>query len=99
MNVIHDEAGRRFEIETAHGTALLTYRRSDEAITFTHTEVPEQTEGQGIGAKLAKAGLEYARDSGLKVVPVCSFVASYIRRHPEYVSLVDPAHRSRVERR
>lgn len=69
---------------------MLTYKVDGETITFIHTEVPATMEGQGIGGKLAKAGLEYARENGLKVVARCPFVASYLQRHPEYLDLVGP---------
>jgi uncharacterized protein len=51
---------------------------------FTHTEVPPADEGKGIGARLVRAALDDARQRGFKIVPACSFVAAFIRRHPEY---------------
>ena len=53
-----------------------------------HTEVPAAAEGQGIGSRLAREALEYARREKLKVLAECSFVASYVERHPEYRSLL-----------
>ena len=39
----------------------------------------------------------YVRGRGLAVLPVCPFVADYIRRHPEdYLDLVVPSMRTRV---
>jgi len=38
---------------------------------------------------LAQAGLEYARDHGLKVIPVCPYVMAYLTKQPEYQSLVE----------
>jgi len=38
---------------------------------------------------LAQAGLEYARDHGLKVIPVCPYVIAYLTKQPEYQSLVE----------
>ena len=60
---------------------------------FTHTEVVPQFEGQGLGSRLAKFALDDVRRRGLQVVPVCTFVAGYIRRHPEYHDLVSEANR------
>ncbi len=65
-------------------------------IVFTHTEVPEALEGHGIAAKLAHTALEHARAQRLTVVPLCPFVASYIRRHAEYQGLVHPDYRAQV---
>jgi len=50
--------------------------------------VPPAFEGKGIGGKLARTGLEYAKAKGFSVVPRCPFIATYIERHPEYAGLV-----------
>jgi predicted GNAT family acetyltransferase len=86
--VRHDETRRRFELESEGATGYVTYTRQGGTITFTHTIVPEELEGQGIGSAVVAAGLDYARDAGLQVVPQCSFVRSYIERHPEYQELL-----------
>jgi predicted GNAT family acetyltransferase/glutaredoxin len=67
---------------------LLAYRRGDDRIALTHTEVTPACEGRGFGSQLAAAALEDARRGGLKVLPLCPFVARYIERHPEYRGLV-----------
>ena len=85
--VIHDEAGHRFTV-TEGATAELTYRTTSNQIVFLHTEVPPEMEGRGIGSALARAGLDYARQQGMEVIPLCPFVRSYIERKPEYQSLV-----------
>lgn len=86
--VRHDEARRRFELEEGGATGFLTYTLSDKRIVFTHTIVPPELEGRGIGSRIVKAGLDHARAEGLTVVPQCSFVRSYIDRHEEYRDLV-----------
>ena len=86
--VIHNPGAGRFEFQKDGHLAVLEYRLSDGKITFNHTGVPESLGGQGIGALLARAGLDYARDLSLAVVPLCSFIAGYIQKHPEYKDLV-----------
>ena len=93
-----NDAASRFEVEAGEETGILQYSKDDSAITLVHTEVPPALEGRGIGGELAKAGLEYARQEGLQVVPRCGFVVSYIKRHPEYLDLVRPDYRARVSR-
>jgi len=85
--VVHNPAELRFEIQVGEDLAELLYQRDGDAIVFHHTFVPPALEGQGIGSQLAQAGLEYAKTNSLRVIPLCSFVESYIRRHPEYQSL------------
>ena len=87
--VRHDERRRRFELEEEGATGFLTYQLQDGAIVFTHTIVPPELEGRGVGSRIVKTGLDHARAQGLKVVPQCSFVRGYIERHPDYADLVE----------
>ncbi|MEM1056944.1 MAG: GNAT family N-acetyltransferase [Bacteroidota bacterium] len=88
MTVRHEPDHNRFAVDTDHGLAHLDYILTTDLISLVHTEVPVGAEGQGIGNALAKAGLDYARAEGLKVLPTCPFVLAYIRRHPEERDLV-----------
>ncbi|GGJ84472.1 GNAT family N-acetyltransferase [Deinococcus aquiradiocola] len=94
QNEVHDnrEAGR-YELQTPQGLAFAEYRPAGPAVMFTHTEVPEALEGQGIGSRLVKAALDDVQAQGRKVIPMCPFVAAFIGQHPEYLELVDPAQR------
>jgi len=91
--VVHNEAKSRFELALGDELGVLEYRRTADSIIFTHTGVPPEFEGRGYGGQLARAGLDYARAAGLKVVPLCSFIAQYIRRNPEYQESVPEGHR------
>lgn len=68
---------------------ILLPRREPPTIIFTHTEVPDEMEGQGVGSTLVRHALDDARRRGLIVQPQCPFVRSYIERHEEYRDLVD----------
>ena len=87
LTVAHNPEEQRFEIRVASYLAELRYLIKGDTITFTHTGVPTALEGQGLGSRLARSGLEYAREHGLKVKAHCSFVAAYLERHPEYQDL------------
>ena len=63
----------------------------DDVITFLHTEVDPEFEGQGLGSVLASTVLDQVRARGLKVVARCPFIAAYIRRHREYADLREPS--------
>jgi predicted GNAT family acetyltransferase len=86
--VRNNEAAKRFEIDVDGKLAILEYIPAGRNISYTHTEVPRELEGMGIGGKLARHALEFARDNDLKVIPICPFVTSYLRRHPDYQPLV-----------
>ena len=69
--------------------AELVYRRQDGRLLIDHTGVPQAIGGRGVAGELVRAALDYARAEGLRVVPLCSYSAEYIQRHPEYADLVD----------
>jgi uncharacterized protein len=72
---------------------LIRYRTEPGVVVLIHTEVDEAVEGTGVGSQLVRGALDDLRDRGLRLVPLCPFVAAYLRRHPEYADLVgvDPA--------
>ncbi len=88
IEVTHNAAAGRFETTVDGLQSIAEYSRSGDQILFTHTYVPSQQRGRGIASKLAYAALEYARAENLQVVPLCWYIAQYIRRHPEYQPLV-----------
>ena len=89
MHIQRNETAQRFETTVEGQLAVLEYRMTGHSIMFTHTGVPPAIEGRGIGSALTKAGLEYARAQGLKVVPQCPFVQAYLAKHSEYSGFVD----------
>jgi predicted GNAT family acetyltransferase len=97
-SVSNNERDNRFELRTGGKIAFLSYRRGPHEIVFSHTSVPVEMERRGIGSKVVRAGLEFAREHGLSVIPQCHFVAWYIREHPEYADLVRPDYRARGTR-
>ena len=82
--IVNNEAAHRFEARFAEGVAVLQYQyRNDGALVLVHTEVPPALRRRGIATRLASAALAFARDNRLEVVPVCPFVAAYLRQHPK----------------
>jgi predicted GNAT family acetyltransferase len=67
---------------------FIDYRQHGDVIRLIHTEVPPEFGGQGHASTLARSALDDARARGLAVRPDCPYVASYIRKHPEYADLV-----------
>ena len=86
--VTHNEQARRFEAAVDGLHSLLTYRRFPDPIVLQHTEVPTALEGKGLAAKLTRTALDFARANHLRVVPLCPYVSSFLRRHGEYQDLI-----------
>jgi predicted GNAT family acetyltransferase len=94
--VVDNGDEQRFELVVDGLTAFAAYQRDGNVIVFTHTEVPPELQGRGVGSALARGALDAARAEGAEVVPLCPFIASYIRRHPEYLDLVTERNRKRL---
>ena len=93
VQVSNNAEASRFEAQIGPYTSVIDYYYSGQAIVFTHTGVPEEISGNGIAGKMAQTALEYARAERLEVVPLCPYVAAYIKRHPEYKDLVSERYR------
>ena len=86
-DITDNRAEHRFELPTDAGPAIAAYQLDGDVITFTHTVVPEEAEGHGVGSRLIAAALADVRRRGLKVVPQCPFVAAYLEKHRDAAAL------------
>lgn len=79
----------RFELELGGELAgFITWRERDGVLDLLHTEVDERYEGRGLGGQLVRGALDDVRAQGGRIVPSCSFVAAWLKRHPDYADLV-----------
>lgn len=93
-SLIHNEERHRYEFRLDGGVAYVEYEpAADGLYRLTHTIVPPQFEGQGIGRELVEATLEALRERGARIIPQCSFIIRYIQRHPEWESLLAEGYR------
>ncbi|MEN1784592.1 MAG: GNAT family N-acetyltransferase [Bacteroidota bacterium] len=79
---------KRYEYKVDGGTAFIEYIKTQDKIYLTHTEVPKGLEGKGIGKTIVQQALEDVKAKGLTLIPLCPFVALFIKRNPEYRALV-----------
>lgn len=79
----------RFELTIDGRTAVIDTILAKGGVMFlTHTEVPKELEGQGIGKRLVEFALNHIKDNGYRLAPLCPFVAAYLKRHPEWQSIL-----------
>lgn len=83
---IDREAGRFQTVVEGH-RCVLDFTIEDDVITMDHVGVPSPVGGRGIAGELTRHALDWARDKGLRVVPNCPYVSSWIDRHPDYQDL------------
>src|SRR6478609_4118381 len=80
----------QFELEVGQSMAFIEYKLSADRLFLIHTEVPHELEGKGVGSAIVQKALQYAKDNGYKIVPLCPFIQTYLQRHKEWNDLVAP---------
>jgi hypothetical protein len=88
FTIEHDAARRRFHTRVDGRDGECVYRLAGEVMQIVHTEVHPALQGRGIAAALVEAAFAHARAAGLKVLPLCSYVRTWVRRHPEAQAMV-----------
>jgi len=87
--VVHNPTASRFEATVEGHRCVADYRVHGGVMSIDHTYVPPPLEGRGIAAALVEAALAHARAQGLRVRPVCSYVAAYMRRRRDTHDLLE----------
>ena len=87
LEVIHNPAENRFETWVDGQLSKLDYIQEGNDFVITHVGVYPELRGLGGAGRIVQVGLEYAKAHFLRVIPMCSYAAAYIRRHPEYLEL------------
>ena len=86
--VVDNAAAQRFETTVEGHLCVLDYRIRGKTFLLDHVGVPDAVGGRGIAAALTQHALDNARERGMDLVPNCSYVAAWIKRHPAYADLV-----------
>lgn len=89
LQVIHNPGEKRFETEVDGYLSKLDYIQDGKNFVITHVGVHPELRGQGVAGRIVEASLAYAKEKSLRVIPMCSYAAAFIRRHPEYMELTN----------
>lgn len=79
---------QRFELEVDQHIAFISYEQQDDVLSLLHTESPAALAGRGVGSALVEKTLQYIKEHQLKLKPLCPFVGAFLKRHPQWQSLV-----------
>lgn len=81
--------GRLFSRNDDGSVAEVTFSRAgDTMMIIDHTSVPDAFRGTGMGLALVRQAVEYARERGIKILPLCPFAAAQFKRHPEWADVL-----------
>jgi uncharacterized protein len=89
--VADNPAASRYELHVGDELAgFVNYQLDDQdkVISLIHTEVEPAFRHDHLATHLARFSLNDARERGLAVLPYCPYIASWIKKHPEYTGLV-----------
>jgi hypothetical protein len=78
------------DVEGKEAAEIVYHLRGADKIEFEHTEVKKEFEGQGLASKISGFAFEDARKRGLKVIPTCSYIQGWLKKHTEYADIVSP---------
>jgi predicted GNAT family acetyltransferase len=81
--ILHEDK-KHYEYKIGDHTAILEFIRTTDKIDLTHPEVPPALSGNGIGSVLIRAVLEGVKRLERTLVPLCPFVALYLKQHPQW---------------
>ncbi len=90
MDIEHDLAGHRFVVHLTEGKAVLAYQPLDGVLDIYSVHVPVAARDRGIAALLVAEAMAYARAEGCRIIPSCSYVATWFRAHPDEAHLLLP---------
>jgi uncharacterized protein len=84
-----NEEKSRFELVIDEQTSHIGIQQESPKVwRLVHTIVPDQLKGKGIASKLTLMVMEYCKSNNIKVIPECSFIVTFIERHPEWKTML-----------
>jgi len=88
LEIIDNKADAALELWVENKRSFIAYELEGDIIYLLHTEVPMEQNGRGIAAQLVQKAFLYIEAKNLKVVPACSYVRAFLKRHPDWARIV-----------
>ena len=83
--IINENKGAFYIEVNEKQEAMMTFVfAGEDKIIIDHTEVNSGNEGKGFGKKMVNKAVEFAREKGIKIVPLCPFAKSVFDKTPEF---------------
>ncbi len=76
--------GKFFIEENGRRLAALVYAKQNGLLVIEHTEVDKALRGRNIGFDLVHKAVDYARENGVKISPVCPFARKQFEKNAEW---------------
>jgi predicted GNAT family acetyltransferase len=86
--VIDNAAQHRFELTENGLTAFADYHVHGDRVTIPHVEAPPALQGTGAAGRLMEGLVERIRADHRKILPLCPYAVTWLKRHPEHADVV-----------
>ena len=84
MEIKRDDNGKKGQFTAVSGeeeAGLMTYTwAGDHKFIIDHTEVNPEFSGQGVGKQLVMAAVQFAREKGVNILPLCPYAKSVFEK-------------------
>lgn len=88
ISITDNKDANRYEMVFENYLSIIEYEIKGNSIYLLHTEVSPALEGRGAGTAIVEKVLADIEHQKLQLVPLCPFVAAYIKRHPAWERIV-----------
>ncbi|RWY49985.1 GNAT family N-acetyltransferase [Mucilaginibacter gilvus] len=88
IELVNNEAIHNFELFVDGQRAFIDYKTKDNKIYLIHTEVPKELQGQGVAEAIVEKAFKYIEAHKLTLIPLCSYVQVFLRKHSEWDRLL-----------
>lgn len=88
LTLNNNEAIHNFELFVEGHRAFIDYKQKDNKVFLIHTEVPADLKGKGVAEAIVEKTFNYLEQHHLQMVPLCTYVGVYLKRHPEWNRLL-----------
>jgi len=91
MTINHEKSGHRGAFvweEDGKRLGELTYTVAGSRAIIDHTHVDDSLRGKGVGAKLVRAAVDWAREDNTRLMPLCPYAKSVFDKTPDYADVL-----------
>ena len=82
---LNDKNGAFYiDVNGKHEAMMTFVFAGNDKIIIDHTEVNPGNEGKSYGKKMVNKAVEFARENGIKIIPLCPFAKSVFDKTPDF---------------